>query len=92
MLDTENDHYRKFNYAIDIKQHISFDSLLLSEELIAQIKSSLSQQSNVRQTFSVTIDETSSITPVAKTISNSYYAKINTGYLSRRLGSSRVKP
>ncbi len=86
MVDADNESYRKFNYAIDIKQHISFDTLSLSDELINQIKNSLSKQSNVQKTFSVTIDETSSITPVAETISNSYYAKINTGYLSRRLG------
>src|SRR5690554_2847367 len=86
MVDAENDSYRKFNYAIDIKQHISFENLSLSDDLITQIENSLSNQSNEQQTFSVTIDETSSITPVAETISSSYYAKINTGYLSRRLG------
>jgi len=86
MVDAEKDSYRKFNYAIDIKQHISFENLSLSDDLITQIINSLGEQSNEQQTFSITIDESSSITPVAETISNSYYAKINTSYLSRRLG------
>lgn len=86
MVDTENHNYRKFNYSIDIKQHISFEDLSLSNELIAQIINSLSTQKNVQQTFSVTIDAESNITPISKTISNTFSSKINIGYLSRRLG------
>jgi len=86
MVNEEKENYRKFNYSIDIKQHISFENLNLSNNLINEIENSLSEQSNELKTFSVTIDDESKITPLSETIDSTYYSKINTGYLSRRLG------
>ena len=89
--DKENQN-RKFNYAIDIKQHIEFENLILSEELIIQIENSLSEQRSDQSTFSVTIEEETGITPIEETVSASYYSQINLGYLSRRLGEFIENP
>ena len=89
----ENDKQtRKFNYAIDIKQYISFEHLPLSNELITQIKNSLSEQKSDQSTFSVTIDKETGITPTEETVVTSYYSHINLGYLSRRLGEFIENP
>lgn len=86
MVDEAKESYRKFNYSIDIKQHISFENLNLSNDLITKISNSLSEQNNTQETFSVTIDDDSKIAALSETIDNVYQNKINIGYLSRRLG------
>ena len=86
MVGDKNNKTRKFNYSIDIKQFISFEDLLLSDDLILKINNSLSEQKSDQSTFSVTINNESGITPQEETVSTSYYSEINLGYLSRRLG------
>lgn len=86
MVDADGKNYRKFNYAIDIKEFIQFEDLTLSPDLITQIENSLSEQSNSQSTFSVTIDHSEKIKANEETISSTYSSKINIGYLSRRLG------
>lgn len=92
MVDDRKNLSRKFNYAIDIKQHIAFENLGLSDELLTKIKNSLSEQKSDQSTFSVTIDKEGGITSKNETISASYYAHINIGYLSRRLGEFIENP
>ncbi len=92
MVDDKGEKSRKFNYAIDVKQHISFEDLTLSEELVTKIKNSLSEQKSDQSTFSVTIEKEGGITPKEETISASYYSNINIGYLSRRLGEFIENP
>jgi len=86
MVNEAKESYRKFNYSIDIKQHISFENLNLSNDLITKVSNSLSEQNNTQKTFSVTIDDDSKIAALSETIDNAYQKKINIGYLSRRLG------
>jgi type III restriction enzyme len=92
MVDDKKNLSRKFNYAIDIKQQITFENLGLSDELLTKIKNSLSEQKSDQSTFSVTIDKESGITSKNETVSASYYAHINIGYLSRRLGEFIENP
>jgi type III restriction enzyme len=92
MVDDKKNLSRKFNYAIDIKQHITFENLGLSDELLTKIKNSLSEQKSDQSTFSITIDKESGITSKNETVSASYYAYINIGYLSRRLGEFIENP
>lgn len=92
MVGDKGKQTRKFNYAIDIKQHISFDDLELSKDLITKIKNSLSEQKSDQSSFSVTIEQESGITSKEETVSASFYANINIGYLSRRLGEYIENP
>ena len=92
MVDEKGEKSRKFNYAIDVKQYLSFENLTLSEELVTKIKNSLSEQKSDQSTFSVTIEKEGGITPKEETISASYYSNINIGYLSRRLGEFIENP
>jgi type III restriction enzyme len=92
MVDTDGKNPRKFNYATDISQHIDFESLLLTEEVLIEVEKSLSEENSKRSTFSVTIDDESKIKAVGEEVDSEYSSKINSGYMSRRVGEYISNP
>ncbi|WP_445737588.1 DEAD/DEAH box helicase [Mariniflexile sp.] len=84
-LDEENK-FRTFKYALDIKPNLNFNELTLSKEQIDKIKNSLSIEHKDKNTFSVTIDESSKIKSQVEKIEDSYQSTISLSYITRRFG------
>jgi len=85
ILDEENK-FRTFKYAFDIKPFLDFESITLPNEVIEKIKNSLSKEHKERNTFSITINDENEITPVVEEVENTTTSSISINYITGRFG------
>jgi type III restriction enzyme len=85
ILDEENK-FRAFKYAFDIKPFLDFESITLSNEVIERIKNSLSEEHKERNTFSITITDENKIAPAVELVENNSKSSISITYLTGRFG------
>jgi type III restriction enzyme len=81
-----NNKNRTFKYALDIKPYLEFEKLTLTREDITKIKNSLSNENKDKNTFNVTIDESSKIKSQVEKIGYSNKSSISLSYITRRFG------
>lgn len=82
----EGNKFRTFKYALDIKPHLDFDNLSLTNEQIEIIRNSLSNEHKEKNSFSITIDRESHIKLNIEEIEIQYKTGISISYITRRFG------
>ncbi len=80
----ENKKKRRFSYALDIKPKIDLYKFNLTNDLLERIKSSLSEETQERQSIIVSIDERNKFISKTETIRKNNKEEINIDYLTRR--------
>ena len=84
-LDEENT-FRTFKYAFDIKPFLNFENITLPTEVIEKIKNSLSAEHQERNTFSITITDENKITPIVEEFENNTTSSVSITYITGRFG------
>ncbi len=84
-LDEENK-FRPFKYAFDIKPFLDFESITLINEIIEKIKNSLSEEHKERNTLSITITDENKIAPLVEEVENNTTSSISITYITGRFG------
>ena len=75
---------RRFNYALDIKSHLEFSSLELTNEFLNSLEASLSDENRERTVFAVTLDDKSKVFHKTETAVVNAEKGINLSYITRR--------
>ena len=83
MIEAENNK-RRFSYELDIKPKIDLSKFVLSKELIAGLKASLSDETRDRHAIVVSLDSQSKFTSKTETIEKDEIDETNIDYLTRR--------
>ncbi len=84
-LEEENK-FRTFKYAFDIKPYLDFESIILPNEVIEKIKNSLSEEHKERNSFSITITDENKIAPIVEEVENNTTSSISITYITGRFG------
>ena len=83
---------RRFNYETDIKPKIDFSKVLLDDEFLTKLESSLSNETKERKAFAITLNDSSKATFVEEQSQTNGKAEINIDYLTRRLNEIIENP
>jgi type III restriction enzyme len=83
---------RKFNYDIDIKPHLNFESVALTEEQSKRIEESLSEETKERKTFAVTLDEQSHTKIDTELSESKDVTEMSLSYMTRRFAEIVENP
>ncbi|MCJ7812877.1 hypothetical protein MUP95_06120, partial [bacterium] len=83
MIESDNIK-RPFSYVLDIKSKIDLSKFVLSKEIIERLKSSLSEETQERQSIVVSLDSESKFTSKTETMEINSKDEINVDYLTRR--------
>lgn len=84
-LDEDNK-FRTFKYAFDVKPFLDFESITLPNEVIEKIKNSLSEEHKERNTFSITITDENKIAPLIEEVESNTTSSISITYITGRFG------